>query len=114
MNSLHLVGRLTKNPELLNSGSSGKSYCSFVLAVDRQKSKDANGANADFPRLTAFGTVAENMVKFLSKGSLVAVDGVVRTDNYEKDGKQVSRTELIARNIQFLSSNQSENTENRV
>ena len=108
MNSLHLIGRLTKDVELQPFSEGDGCYCSFVIAVDRKRSKNAEGQTADFPRLTAFGKTAENMAKYLKKGSLVSVEGQVRTDNYEKEGKQLSRTELIANSVEFLSSGNKE------
>lgn len=104
MNSLHLIGRLTKDVDLQTFGDGNGCYCSFVMAVDRKRSKNAEGQTADFPRLTAFGKTAENMAKYLQKGSLISVEGQVRTDNYEKEGKKLSRTELIANSVEFLSS----------
>lgn len=108
MNSVHLIGRLTKDVELQRSSDETHSYCSFVVAVPRHVSRTAEGQTADFPRLTAFGKTAENMAKFLKKGSMVSIEAQIRTDNYEKDGKKLSRTELIANSVEFLSTNQKE------
>ena len=102
MNSLHLIGRLTKDPEVQYGADNGTAYCSFVLAVDRGKAKSADGETADFPRLVAFGKTAENMGKYLEKGKQICVDGSVRTSSYEKDGEKHYKTELIANKIQFL------------
>lgn len=103
MNSLHLIGRLTADPQLTKSGADKKPYCSFVLAVDRPRAKNADEVQADFPRLTAFGKTAENMCEYLQKGCLVCVDGSVRTDVYQNSGKKIYTTELIANRVQFLS-----------
>ena len=102
MNSVHLIGRLTKDPELQYGGENKVPYCNFVVAIDRGKSKDGKDAGADFPRITAFGKTAENMKKFVEKGNLISVDASIRTDVYEKDGKKNYRTELLANRVQFL------------
>ena len=102
MNSVHLIGRLTKDPELQYGGSNKIPYCNFVVAIDRGKNKDGSDAGADFPRVTAFGKTAENMKKYVEKGNLISVDASIRTDVYEKDGNKRYRTELLANRVQFL------------
>ena len=58
----------------------------------------------------AFQKQAENVKKYLSKGSLVAIDGRIQTRNYEdKDGKRVYVTEVVADRVQFLESKGSSN-----
>ena len=101
MNSVILIGRLTKDPELSHS-SAKTPYCSFNIAVDRGRDKNGNELEADFPRVTAFGKTAENMAKYVQKGNLICVNGELRTGKYEKDGKTRYTTEVIARNVQFL------------
>lgn len=100
MNSVMLVGRLTKDIELRQTGN-GNAVTSFTIAVDRNSKE----GGADFPRVTVFGAQAENCAKFLSKGRLIGVEGRLQTGSYEdKDGKKVYTTDVIAHRIEFLGS----------
>ena len=102
MNSVHLIGRLTKDPEL-QYGSEGKTaYCSFTIAIDRGKDRNGQALDPYFPRITCFGKTAENMSKFVQKGNLICVEGEIRTGKYDKSGKTFYTTDIIAQNVQFL------------
>lgn len=99
MNSLNVIGRLTKDPELRRT-EDGKSICNFSLAVDDTRSKDDR---ADFIRCTVFGTQAQNCEKYLQKGFLAGVSGRFRSDTY-KDSEGITRypISLTAERVQFL------------
>ena len=73
MNKIILIGRLTRDLEPKNA-KSGMLYVNFTLAVNR-KVKKGEEKKADFFNCTAFNYTAENMIKFLHKGSQVAVEG---------------------------------------
>ena len=101
LNSVSLVGRLTRDPEL-NYTQSDLAVCKFTLAVDRSFKKDGQ-QSADFPRIVCFGKTAENVGKFLGKGRLVAVAGRIQTGSYKNDeGRTIYITDVIADNVQFL------------
>lgn len=101
LNVVALTGRLTRDVELKYTRD-GDAVCRFTLAVNRPF-KNANGENeADFVNCTAWRKTAENMSNFLSKGSLVAVDGSIRTGSYEKDGQRIFTTEVNVNNCTFL------------
>ncbi len=109
MNNVSLVGRITKAPELrcLNEE---RYYTSFTLAIDRylggayKEEKQSEGKQvADFPRITAWGRVAENLCKYMDKGALVSVVGKVATHRFEKEDGEISYlTDIIAEEIRFL------------
>lgn len=100
MNQITLIGRLTKDVEV-KQGNNGKSYAKVTIAVDRQgKDKET-----DFPRVTIFGTQAENLAKYQGKGSLIAIEGHIVTGNYEKDGQTVYTQDIIADRVEYLSRN---------
>ncbi len=103
MNVVILIGRLTKDPELKQT-SSNLVYCRFTIAVDRPFSKD----NAtDFINCVAWRKQAENLCKYQKKGNLIGVTGSIQVNNYrDKDGKMQYLTDIVANNIQFLSSRQ--------
>lgn len=99
MNSINVIGRLTKDPQVRIS-EEGKSICNFSLAVDDIHSKDDR---ADFIRCTVFGNQGENCGKYLKKGFLTGVSGRFRSDTY-KDNEGITRypVTLTADKVQFL------------
>lgn len=101
MNIVGLVGRLTKNPDV-RMNQSGKSVCRFTVAVDRLSQ---NGSQADFISCTAFGKIAENMGRYLGKGSKVGVSGSIKTGSYEnQNGQKIYTTDVWADRVDFLDS----------
>ena len=104
MNKAFLIGRLTRDPELRYS-SSNAAIVNFSIAIDRQYTNTQGQRETDFINIVAFQKQAENIKKYVTKGSMVAVDGRIQTRNYEdKDGKRVYVTEVVADRVQFLSS----------
>ena len=69
MNNVVLIGRLTKDPELKYS-QSGKAYCRFTVAVNRDFNKD----EADFINCLAFGKTAETIAEWLGKGRILKIE----------------------------------------
>ena len=105
LNKVILLGNLTKDPESQTT-SSGITICKFTLAVQR-KFSNANGEKeTDFINIVAWRTLAENCIKYLSKGKKVAVVGAIQTRSYDaQDGTKRYVTEIIAEEVEFLSSN---------
>ena len=110
INTVILIGRLTREPELryLPSGNN-TAVARFTLAVDRDLSKEKrqqaeanNQPTADFINVTVWGKQAENCNNYLAKGRLVAVSGRIQTGSYEKDGRRVYTTDIVAERVQFL------------
>ena len=102
INNVVLVGRLTRDPELKTTNS-GTSVCSFTVAVDnRQKNPDGT-KSASFIPCTAFQQSADNMSKFLKKGSLVGIVGRLNQRSYlNKDNIKVTVIEVLCDSVQFL------------
>jgi single-strand DNA-binding protein len=73
------MGRLTANPEL-RQAPSGTTTCGFTLAIDRLSSSEQR--QVDFIRCTAFNKNAEWMSKYTEKGSMVIVEGTIKTGSY--------------------------------
>lgn len=110
MNSVNLVGRLTRDPEL-RYGQSGTGYTRFTIAVDRPFKKDGQ-PDADFIPVLTFGKTAEACANYLKKGRLCSVSGSWQTGNYENnEGKKVFTNECVADNVRFLESNRSESSQ---
>ncbi|KAF6578327.1 single-stranded DNA-binding protein [Paenibacillus sp. EKM212P] len=93
-----LIGRLTRDPELKYTPS-GIANTTFTLAVDNPFSKDKE---ADFIPIVVWRQQAEACANYLRKGRLCAIEGRIATRNYEKDGRKVYVTEIIANNVRFL------------
>lgn len=103
INTVTLVGRLTKDPELRYT-QSGVPTATFTLAVNRTF-KQENGPDADFINIVVWRKAAESTANYLKKGSLAGVVGRIQTRNYEgQDGKRVYVTEVLAESVQFLDS----------
>lgn len=112
MNKVFLIGRLTRDPELKYT-SSNDAMVTFSIAIDRQYTNQQGQRDTDFINIVAFRKQAENIKKYISKGSLIAVDGRIQTSNYEdKDQKRVYVTQVIADRVQFLEPKSSSSTYN--
>lgn len=102
MNKVVLIGRLTKDPDLRYTTNNIASV-SFSIAVNRPFTNQSGVREADFINIVAWKKQAENVKKYITKGSMVAVEGRIQTRNYDdKDGKKVYVTEVVADAVQFL------------
>ena len=97
MNSVNLIGNICKDLEL-KSTNSGKSVCSFNLAVKRPFTRDVT----DFLTVVCWNKQAENLVKFCGKGSRIGISGVLTTRTYEdSDGNKRTVYEVVANEVEF-------------
>lgn len=103
MNRVTLTGRLTKDIDL-QSTRNGKHVARFNIAVRR------DDKTADFPTCVAWGKTAELLQRYCHKGSLIGIEGKIKTSNYQKDGKDVYKTEIEASSVEFLSSKTNNST----
>lgn len=102
MNSVVLIGRLTRDPEMRYTSGSQMAVATFSLAIDRPI-RQGEEKKTDFPRVTVFGKQAENCEKFLAKGRLAGVQGRLQTGSYtNKDGATIYTTDVIADRVEFL------------
>ena len=100
MNSIILIGRLTKDPELRYT-QAGKAVCSFTLAVDRPYSGE--NKEADFINIVVWNKVGENCAQYLKKGRKAAVQGRLQIRSYEdNNGQRRYVTEVVANSVEFL------------
>ena len=99
MNTVIMIGRLTRDPELRYIPNSGKAVANFDIAVDRQFSKEKE---TDFFKVQVWGKMAENCANYLAKGSQAGIRGRIQNRSYEVDGQKRYATEIIAEEVQFL------------
>ena len=101
MNVVNLIGNLTKDPEVrYSTGAENTAICRFTLAVS-----DGYGEKqkTSYIPIVVFGKMGENCERFLKKGSKCGVSGRIQTGSYEKDGRTVYTTDVIAWNVEYLS-----------
>lgn len=103
MNKVVLIGRVTRDPELRYTASNIPSV-RFTLAVNRPFENQSGQREADFINIVVWRKQAENVKKYVTKGSLIAVEGRIQTGSYEKDAQRVYTTDVVADNVQFLES----------
>lgn len=109
MNSVILIGRLTRDPELRYL-STGMAVSRFSIAVDKDLSREKKQEfeskgqpTADFINIVVWGKQAENCANYLVKGRLVAIQGRIQTGSYTaQDGTKRYTTDVVAERVQFL------------
>lgn len=106
-NSVVLLGRLTRDPELRYTAPEGVPVCVFSLAVSVRR-KGADGTpreEASFFDVEVWRKPAEISAEFLRKGKQVLVAGELRQERWkdEKTGKPRNRVKIVADQVQFLS-----------
>ena len=105
INRVSISGNLTRDPELRTT-QGGMAVMGFGVAVNDRRKNQQTGEWEDVPNFvdcTMFGTRAQSVMRFLSKGSKVAIDGKLRYSSWEKDGQRHSKLEVIVDDIEFLS-----------
>ena len=100
-NRVVIIGRITRNLEL-KKVKSGKSLTNFSIAVNPRKGE------AYYFDCVAWGTVAENICKYLQKGSQIAIDGQLVSNTYQnKSGNNVTKISISVNSAEFLGGNES-------
>ena len=107
MNKVIIMGRLTADPELRQT-QSGISSCRFTVAVDRRfADKNTGERQADFITCVAWRQTAEFVTRYFSKGSMICVEGNLRTGSYQdRNHPDVTHytTEVFGDNVEFTGS----------
>lgn len=102
MNSVNLIGRLTRDPEVRYTAGTQMAVATFTLAIDRPRRQDQE-KQTDFPIVTVFGKQAENCERYLAKGRLCGIQGRLQTGSYKnKDGATVYTTDVVAERVELL------------
>lgn len=108
INRVNISGNLTRDPEL-RATTGGTQVLSFGMAVNDRRKNQQTGEWEDYPNFvdcTMFGSRAEKVSRYLSKGCKVAVEGKLRYSQWERDGQKRSKLEVIVEEIEFMSRQQ--------
>lgn len=112
MNTVILMGRLTKDPDVrATQGENSTTIARYTLAVDRRRRNDNNGQQADFISCVVFGKGAEFAEKYLHKGIKISLRGHIQTGSYtNKDGQKVYTTDVVVDDQEFAESKAANDT----
>ncbi len=104
INSVVIMGRLTFDPELRTTPS-GVSVVQFQVAVDRNFQRQGEERKTDFIDVTAWRQTAEFISRYFRKGSMIAVEGSIQTDNFtDNSGNKRKSVRVVANNVSFCGS----------
>lgn len=113
MNTVNLIGRFTKAPELRYT-QNGKAVTTFTIAVNRSYTNQQGQREADFIRCVVWDKQAENVANYVRKGHQVAVQGELNTRSFEgEDKKTVYVTEVLCHRITFLEKKEQEESKGK-
>ena len=103
LNRVQLIGRLGKEPEGKFTPT-GKKVAHFSIAVSNRW-KDKNGEtkeSTEWVNIEAWGRLGEVCQEYLKKGSLIYIEGRLKTDKYEDKGETKYFTKIVAQSLEFL------------
>ena len=109
MNRIEFIGRLTKDGELRTTTSGTQSY-SNTIAVQRRYKNSEGKYDSDFFNFNLWGA-SEGLIKYLTKGKAILLEGRLQNRTYEKDGKKVYVNDIIAEKITLLPTNEKQDLE---
>lgn len=103
MNSIHIIGNLTNDPEMRTT-QNGKEVCNFTVAVNRKKTQNNQDPGTDYFRVAAWAERGKVCKQYLSKGKKVSVVGTISARAYiRNDGSPAATLEVMADDVEFLS-----------
>lgn len=108
INRVFVTGNLTRDAELRDT-QGGTSYLRMGVAVNDRRKNPQTGQWEDVPNFVdcvMFGTRAEAIARYLTKGTKVAVDGSLRYSSWERDGQRRSKLEVAVRDVELTSRQQ--------
>jgi single-strand DNA-binding protein len=112
VNKVLLIGNVGRDPEVRTT-TKGVKVVNFSMATQRRvKQKDDKWESlTDWHNITAYAKSAEICENYVFKGKQIYIEGSLRTDSWEKDGKKHSKTVVVANNIQLLGKKESDKKE---
>lgn len=102
LNNVTLIGRLTKDAELIQLENYNRSVVKFILAVSRDFVGKSGEREADFIPVSYWTNSGDKMLSYLKKGRLVGVNGKIVAKSYIKDDIRKYFTTVEADKVQFL------------
>ena len=109
MNQLLLIGRLTKEPELLNS-QGATSYLRNSIAIKKTQKNENGDYDTDFYNFVAFGKTAEYLTQYCPKGTLILLKGHLSVGKITTEKGNIQTNDIICDNIEILSKPQNQQT----
>lgn len=103
INKAIIIGRVGKDPEV-NYTPSGHAVAKFSVATS-EKYKDSSGntiENTEWHNIVAWRKLAEIIGQYVHKGDMIYIEGKLKTESWEKDGVKHYRTNIEAKDVQFL------------
>ncbi len=101
INNVVLMGRICTDVDLRTTPN-GKSVATFRLAVERSFAKQGEERKSDFITIVVWGSTADFVSKYFSKGSMIAIQGKIQTRSFEdKEGNKRTAFEVVAREVSF-------------
>lgn len=101
INQVGLVGRLTKDP-IIRELSGNRVQSHFSLAINRNFKNSRGEIEADFILCTVWGRLAEHIVKYCGKGSLIGVNGRIQSRSFvNEESAKVYITEVVVEDVRF-------------
>lgn len=107
LNHVVLIGRLTRDlgedERSFGFIGNGQARANVSIAVNRSKKNGEQWVDeVNYFDVTIWGKTAENLKPYLTKGKMIAVDGYLKQDRWEKDGQKMSKVSVVANNVQLL------------
>lgn len=103
MNSVFLIGRLVRDPDVKYTSGTQMAMARFTLACDNGKDRDGNKREADFVPCIAWDKKAEAIEKYVKKGQLFSVRGKFQTGSYVDDNGDKKYTyNVLVQEMQFI------------
>ena len=107
LNHVVLIGRLTKDlgadERSFGYIANGQARANVSIAVNRSRKNGEQWIDeANYFDVTIWGKTAENLKPYLTKGKMIAVDGYLKQDRWEKDGQKMSKVSIVANNVQLI------------
>ena len=113
LNQIVLVGRIVRDPELQQL-ENDKEVANITLAVQRAYKNEEGVYETDFIDCTLWNVVAKNTTEYCKKGDIVGIKGRLQSDSYEKeDGTKVSKLNVIAEKVTFLTSKSQDHNQDK-
>lgn len=117
LNHVVLIGRLTRDlgadERSFGYVGNGQARANVTIAVNRSRKNGEQWVDeVNYFDVTIWGKTAENLKPYLTKGKMIAIDGYLKQDRWEKDGQKMSKVSIVANNVQLLGGKGGESSPN--